>query len=148
VTLASSAASVTFSSIPATYRDLVLVMSGTTSVGATDVSLRFNSDTGSNYSRVVMYGLSGSAASTSSTNTSLFIGNNQTTSQFNVVASIMDYSAADKHKTVLSRSNQADGLVGAWAGRWANTAAITSVEARVAVTFVAGTTLSLYGVIA
>jgi hypothetical protein len=63
----------------------------------------------------------------------------------------MDYSATDKHKTVLSRNNVAGGGVDAFANRWANTAAITSVEVRVSTGgqfFATPTTLSLYGVIA
>jgi hypothetical protein len=54
-TLGATAASVTFSSIPATYRDLVLVYNGTTSANI-GVDVEFNGDTNSaNYSRVFMY---------------------------------------------------------------------------------------------
>lgn len=63
-TLSSSAASVTFSSIPSTYTDLEIRWS-VRSTNASDfenIIIEFNSDTGSNYSRTSLTG-SGSAAS-------------------------------------------------------------------------------------
>ena len=48
-TLTAVASSVTFSSIPSTYTDLVLVLQGSFD-SADDVRFRFNGDTGSNYS--------------------------------------------------------------------------------------------------
>jgi hypothetical protein len=62
---------------------------------------------------------------------------------------IMDYSATDKHKSTLSRSGQGNGWVFASSGRWANTAAITSLQIiEPSQTITSGTTLSLYGVVA
>jgi hypothetical protein len=52
VTLGSSAASVTFSSISQSYRDLVLVITATTSA-VDNAFIRFNSDSGSNYNIVI-----------------------------------------------------------------------------------------------
>jgi hypothetical protein len=46
VTLGTTAASVTFSSIPATYRDLIFVLSGLG--GSANITLRYNGDSGSN----------------------------------------------------------------------------------------------------
>ena len=51
-TLSSAVGSVTFSSIPAGYRDLVLVAEGLTSGATSNVRMQFNSDTGNNYSLV------------------------------------------------------------------------------------------------
>jgi hypothetical protein len=145
VTLGSSASSVTFSSIPATYRDLVLVYAGSTGSFANDLAARFNSDTGSNYSRVAMFNTSSNTA----TQTFLGIGNAQTGTLFNTIAQFMDYSATDKHKTALTRSNQTDGLVEARAGRWANTAAISSINVFLGSggNFNAGATFNLYGIV-
>jgi hypothetical protein len=59
----------------------------------------------------------------------------------------MDYSATDKHKTVLVRSNIPADTVAAHAVRWANTAAITTVGvAAISGTWSAGTTFALYGI--
>jgi hypothetical protein len=147
VTLGASASSVTFSSIPATYRDLILVASGTaTSNGA--LLLRYNGDTGSNYSRVGMAGNGSSAASFSGTDTSVGLTLWQTT-QGNIKIQVMDYSATDKHTTGLSNGGLAGAEAVAIAHRWANTAAVTSITIlHNSFQMAAGTTLSLYGVIA
>jgi hypothetical protein len=150
VTLGSTASSVTFSSIPATYRDLILVADCGVSSGAEAMAMRFNADTGSNYNYVVATG-NGSTTSSFAVSSTIFarLGSIYTGSN-NFVASVMDYSATDKHKTVIARGNSAANLVAMVASRWANTAAITSVTVLpdVANTFTAGSTFSLYGVIA
>jgi len=149
VTLSSSASSVTFSSIPATYRDLVLVANGSETSG-TSMSVRVNGDSGSNYSTVFMRGTNTDTAQSQSfaNETEGYVivaapGNN-----FTVNLSIMDYSATDKHKTMLSRSGYgAATLTEADANRWANTAAITSVQIiDNSGTFNSGCTFSLYGI--
>jgi hypothetical protein len=144
VTLGSSAASVTFSSIPATYRDLILVCEYT---NASNPLLRFNSDTGSNYSYVRMYGNGSSASSDNGSDTGFAIATGSATSGQTSIIQIMDYSATDKHKTVLIRNGLASTFVNASANRWANTAAITTVSFQVG-TYGAGSTFNLYGVIA
>jgi hypothetical protein len=153
VTLGSSAASVTFSSIPATYRDLILVSSIRSASGATitTVGFRLNGDTGSNYSYVFMQGTGSSTGSGSGTLTSGIAAQaeNSTLSSFAVsVANFMDYSATDKHKTVLTRANSPSANTQAWASRWANTAAVTSIVLVPDFSFVAGSTFNLYGVMA
>jgi hypothetical protein len=151
VTLGSTAATVTFSSIPATYRDLILVANYSISSGQSQIQL--NSDTGSNYSTVLMSGsTAGGAQSNSFTTTFFQIANlvgEPTTTRNLLTLQLMDYSATDKHKTGLIRSNNAEtgGAVQAQANRWANTAAITSFTIYNA-TFLTGSTFSLYGVIA
>jgi hypothetical protein len=150
VTLGSATASVVMSNIPATYRDLILVVDGTTSGTGVGVGLRFNADSGTNYAGVIMSG-SGSAAASSSNaaNNVADIAYFDNTSKMNAITQILDYSATDKHKTLLSRSNQAGTYVLAYASRWANTAAITSAQVlALTSSFASGTTLSLYGVIA
>jgi hypothetical protein len=150
VTLGSSAASVTFSSIPATYRDLIVVVNGG---GGDNVFLAINGDTtDANYSAVQMSG-SGSVADGGAVpsfynrilNNWGFMTNNLNT---NYIVQFMDYSATDKHKTYLSRSNNAANGMTALAGRRANTAAITSVGILSSASFLTGSTFALYGVIA
>jgi hypothetical protein len=151
VTLGGSDASVVFSAIPAVFKDLVLVINGNTT-GNADYGLRFNSDSGSNYSFVYMGGNGSSSASGSNSGETQVVLDAyfwRSSEVSTLVAQIMDYSATDKHKTVLSRNNVAGGGVDAFANRWANTAAITSVEVRVSTggqSFATGTTMNLYGV--
>ena len=137
-TLASSTATVTFSSIPSSYRDLVIVIDGSAaSAGAT--FLNFNADS-SNLSYVRMYGTGSSTGSDTSR-----IG--MWTAQSNIVFQIMDYSATDKHKTYLARANAAGNQVAALASRWASTSAITSILIDHSTSnFDASTTFSLYGI--
>lgn len=146
ITLGSSASSVTFSSISQDYRDLVLVINGTSQAGG-DVWYRFNSDSGSNYPYVNMYGTGTSTTSGSGTLNKGVLNYNNTTSIFNIIANIMDYSSTDKHKTVISRGNQADGFVMSYVTRWANTAAVTTLLVSLDGTnFLSGTSFALYGV--
>jgi hypothetical protein len=147
VTLSTATSSVTFSSIPNTYRDLIFIVSGQlVNNTATDTLLRVNGDSSSSYSRVYMY--SNGVVSGSDTTTS-FLPWYTRNNQGNSIGHLMDYSATDKHKTLLVRSNEptTDGL-SAQAQRWANTSAITSMTFSTSNNYAAGTTFSLYGVIA
>lgn len=145
-TLSSSAASVTFSSINQSYRDLVLIVDSSGFASSNNLLFRVNSDTGSNYSYVVMNGNGSSANSFSGTSTSGrcgFVG----TGNFNYILQFQDYSATDKHKPVLARCNDATARVSATANRWANTSAISSVTLITDTSnFPSGTTAYLYGV--
>lgn len=151
ITLSSAASSVTFSNIPTSVngvalRDLVLVIDGTASVGI-NVSIFFNNDnTTSNYPYVRMIG-NGSTTSSDTANPTV-IGDLQTTRGM-IKLSVMDYSATDKHKTLLSRFDNPSSVLGAIALRWANTNAITSLRVRDtanAATFSIGTTFALYAI--
>jgi hypothetical protein len=149
ITLGSSAASVTFSSISQSYRDLVLVVQAKNTTGGTGLRGRFNGDTGSNYSFVLMDGDGSSAASVAvSGQNVLSFGTNSTADNIQII-NVMDYSATDKHKTVLVRANGASSSVTAFADRWANTASITTFlifpESN---SFASGSTFALYGIAA
>ncbi len=153
VTLGSNAATVTFSNIPSTYRDLIIVINGTVNfAGADSTLIRFNGDNASNYSNVRMVGTgSGSGTSYADTASYAYIGVPTSSDRFAIVTQVMDYSATDKHKTLLSRHGQASGWVTAHAGRWASNTAINSVTLLAnasGVVFYSGTSFSLYGVIA
>jgi hypothetical protein len=147
ITLASTDSEIVFSSIPATYRDLVLVHVGATSA-EDQIRIRFNSDTGSNYSFVQMGGDSSGTFSTSGTLDGARISFGSTAINSTIVH-IMDYSASDKHTTLLSRANKGAGDVRAHAARWANTAVVTTVSFYpITGTFSVGTQVSLYGIAA
>ena len=149
-TLAGTASSVTFSSIPATYRDLVVVFIG---AGSTDLEgrIRLNSDTGSNYNYVRMSGSGSATTSTSATSqTSGFvsaIAKATSTGALQMTINIMDYSATDKHTTIISVANQSANGSEAFANRWANTAAVTSVQILTSTgNWAIGTTAAIYGI--
>ena len=155
ITLQQASSEVVFSGIPATYRDLIIVFDGQSTSTAQNTFIRLNGDTGSSYSSVLARGNGSNAASASTTTTGAwFIIGNQTLgqAQSNATGQIMDYSAIDKHKTILTRANNNNPTgpsVEMTASRWANTAAVTSVTIYVSsASFAAGSTFSLYGRIA
>ncbi len=145
VTLGSAASSVTFSSISQSYRDLVLVVNAGTGTNES-VNVRINSDSGSNYPFVAAIGNGSSTGSSATTLTQIQTnyGINGSTSH-NVILNFMDYSATDKHKTVLYRTNISDAGTTMGAVRWANTSVITTI-ALVNATYQAGSSFSLYGI--
>jgi hypothetical protein len=149
ITLGSADSEIVFSSIPATYRDLILIIAArSTDSSNSNLTVRYNSDTGSNYSWV-RAGSDGSPFSDSATNTYLPVGLG-TTSEANGIAifQIMDYSATDKHKTNLLRDNRGNiSYLGMRAGRWANTAAINTITINaLAGSIASGAIVSLYGI--
>jgi hypothetical protein len=153
VTLGSAASSVTFSSISQAYRDLVVVISGATS-GSTDaVVARFNGDTTSSaYAYVVMNGNGSSTSSFAGAENFMFLLGNpvyfSSSTLGNIVFNIFDYVTTDKHKSCLIRANNAATGTQAFATRWANTSAVTSVSliAGGGSNFLIGTTVALYGI--
>lgn len=146
VTLGSTASSVTFSSISQSYRDLIVITNGLCTVTGDESVAQYNGDTASNYSFVQMYGTGSSAASNSGNNT--FVGAGRcSTSGTSSILHIFDYSATNKHKTSLSRGDNGGTISSAQVGRWANTAAITSVKiTALSGVYSAGATFALYGI--
>jgi hypothetical protein len=153
VTLSSAQSSVTFSGIPQTYTDLVLVVNYTASSTNSVLGIQFNSDTGSNYSRTFMWG-NGSAGDTSRSTSATSIGSGYwqtgTGNQVQSVTNVMNYSNSTTNKTVLTRWNQVlgtDNSSTSSVGLWRNTAAITSINlVPSAGNFASGSTFNLYGV--
>lgn len=145
-TLSANTTTVSFSSISGSYRDLLLVMVLKATGANTDFNFRINGDSGSNYSYVHMYG-NGSTATTSAGTTSILASLGADITETTLICHFMDYSATDKHKPVMIRSDRAAAATFATANRWANTAAITSFSlATTANQFATGSTFALYGV--
>jgi hypothetical protein len=158
-TLGSAAATVTFSSIPSTYTDLVLVVTGIGATASTFPWIRFNSLSTSIYSDTSLAGDGSTASSTRRTAQSRgYIAENvemATTQVTNTIVNIMNYSNSTTYKTYLSRNNKASsgGYPGTEAivGMAQLTAAITSVTVGTAAggtdyNFATGSTFSLYGI--
>lgn len=146
-TLSSNSTSITFSSIPGSYTDLILIVKGIFASGSTnDTALQFNSDTGTNYSWIRLLG-NGSVASSGrqASDAQIDFGLMSSTNQTNSIAHIQNYSNTTSHKTVIGRGNSTE-YVSLNVGAWRNTAAITSITVRSAATFVTGTIFSLYGI--
>lgn len=150
VTLSSTASTVTFSGIPTGYKHLQIRYSLTAAAPA-DTTIRFNGDTGSNYSSHLLRG-SGTAAQAFS-----YTSQSAAYVQFNIgyntsvaVIDVLDYGNSNKNKTIRSLAgfdNNGNGNIDLWSGAWYNTNAITSlVLTAVTTTFSVNSTFALYGV--
>lgn len=153
-TLASVVSSVTFSSIPATYTDLILITSTTNNSGTSpsNITFQFNSDTATNYSTTVLTG-SGSAAASGRANNDTVIYSNWLGGGTNgeivtSISHIMNYANTTTFKTVLSRFNNASAEVVATVGLWRKTPeAINSITILSGVReYKIGSTFTLYGI--
>ena len=152
-TLASSASSVTFSSIDQSYGDLVLVLEFEHDTTNTTATVQFNNDTGNNYTYVYMFG-DGSDGSGNSSGSFFFLPqfNSKSNEPVLAVLQIMDYSATDKHKTILNREGSTRDFnnnrqTSAFAGRYASTSGITSIQIDMrSGNLNSGSTFSLYGI--
>jgi hypothetical protein len=152
VTLGSATSSITFSSIPNTYRDLICVF---VAKGSTTLQgrIRLNGDTGNNYNfqRVSGNGSTGTSGGGSNTTPGSLsvIAQATTTSALQMNINIMDYSATNKHKTILSQAGNAVNGAEIFVNRWVNTAAVTSVTILTSSgNWAIGTTAALYGIVA
>ena len=146
-TLGSAVNSYTFSSIPSTYTDLVLVLSNTTSANIAFFA-RYNGDSGTNYSYTSLLGDGSTATSGRESNQPyLRIGNGNTTFG-NTILQIQNYSNTSVHKTSVDRNNLITDAAFAIVGLWRSTSAINSIQifTNSAVTFGVGSTFTLYGI--
>jgi hypothetical protein len=152
ITMGSAAASVTFSSISQSFRDLILVFDGKSTATA-DLAFQVNG-ANTNYNYVHMTGTGSAASSSSRTNGDYIIPSygvisSVSANQTNCIINFMDYSVTDKHKTMLLRTSDSSQAVSAEAARWASTSAITSIACyALGTTFQSGSTFALYGVLA
>lgn len=144
-TLGSATNSFTFSSIPSTYTDLILVVNG--SATGTGGRFRINGDTGTNYSYRRLYGNGSVAASDGNSNQDYAYGSDISTSFCVNIYNFMDYSNTTTYKTIITRANPSNSMVACTVNLWRSTAAITSIEINTGgVNMNIGSTLTLYGI--
>lgn len=152
-TLATAVADVNFTSIPQTYTDLVLVITGT-SASSFNAGFRLNSDNGSNYSYTDIRSNGTTALSTrTSGNTFGYfqtVGRFDTGSMFIGTFNFMNYSNTTTFKTMIGRA----GNMGTTSGTdlivnlWRSTSAITSINilSETGANYSIGCTFTLYGI--
>lgn len=155
---AGGASSVTFSSIPQTYTHLQIrgISRLTNVVANTDVTVRFNSDSASNYSFHSLYGNGSSVLSVGGANESQMypmftVGTSVTSNVFAVgVTDILDYTNTNKFKTVRSLSGydaNGSGYVNINSGNWRSTSAVSTITiTSYSNTFAQYSSFALYGV--
>lgn len=152
-TTLGSAGQITFSSIPATYTDLRIVLVSKSVANGANVQFRFNGDTGTNYSFNYLRG-DGAAISYGEANKTFgyFSDDSSSTNPNLGTLDIFSY-AGSTYKTSLAtyqNDNNGSGNVYRTVGLWRSTSAITSVSlspSNFGNNFQAGTTATLYGIL-
>jgi len=147
-TLGSAAADVTFSSISSAYTDLFLAIN-CGAAGVTDMGIRFNSDTGSNYSLTYIRGTGSAASSGRASNATVMrVGNIYTALDTTALIQINNYSNTTTYKTALTRIGQASGYTVASVGLCRSTSAISTILINGDGTNLStGSTFTLYGIL-
>jgi hypothetical protein len=140
--------SITFSSIPATYKHLQIRLFTKNSSDNGTVGMRYNSDSGANYSFHDLYGTGAAAGALGATSqTNVFASLTGSTQAAVSIIDILDYADTNKFKTNRSMIGvDYNGSGYAWfsSGNWRNTAAINSIVLNA--TFTQYTSAALYGI--
>jgi hypothetical protein len=147
-TLSSATDTLTFSSISSNYTDLILTTNCRMAAGTNAYYVRFNSDTGGNYSFTLINSSGSSATSFGSVSgNQMMVGVGETTVQSSVVH-INNYSNATTYKPVFSQVANSGGYARLIVGSWLNINAINSVTVLVlgGATFSIGSSFTLYGI--
>lgn len=156
----STTQTVTFSSIPSTYTDLIVIINAgyTNNVGDDQFHMRINGDTGSNYSNTVLYGTGSAAGSYRDSNfTYMNMGrasrNDIATA---VIVNLQNYANTTTNKSVLFTMRTADSSyaganvpITSGAGLWRSTSAINSITFSNYYNtnyYRSGSTFTLYGI--
>ena len=155
-TLGTATGTVTFSSIPQTYTDLIIVSSqlyvstggdryATFQVGNGSV------DTGSNYSWTYLDSYPGTPSSGRTANSTYglhsYTSSIPTTTAMICNMHIQNYSNTTTNKTTLHRFNASTAITGAYVNLWRSTAAINIITITAnGANFATGSTFTLYGI--
>jgi hypothetical protein len=159
VTAAGGEASLSFTSIPSTYKHLQMrFFAKDTNAGTSQDALRIrlNSDSGTNYTEHSLRGTGTSAVAGGVTGRNELridscITQDGSTNIFGAgVMDLIDYASTTKNKTMRGFAGQdknGAGIVTLSSGLWLNTAAVTAIQVLPeSGNFAAGTVFSLYGI--
>lgn len=149
---------ITFTSIPSTYKHLqIRWLAKNTSTGSYNL-LRFNSDSGSNYADHYVYGQGSNpalaGADTTQTSINLYgslIGSSPADIYAAHIVDILDYTSANKNKTVRAfggQDNNGAGVIFLSSGLWMNSSTAISSLTITANTgnFTTASQFALYGI--
>lgn len=150
-TLGSNQGSVTLSSIPSTYTDIILVMSLSTN-GAANMQIQFNGSSAANYSDTYISGDGTSATSGRHSNVTnaycgYFPAADATVSD---IISIQNYANTTTYKTAMVDFKNGGTQVIQYINLWRSTAAISSITVSLdsGMSFKTNSSFTLYGIAA
>lgn len=153
-TLTSAQASITFSDIPGTFTDLVLVSRYGLSADADSQVYVNGVSTGTSYSETFLRGNGSTASSGRRSNQPYWLHGLAavtvpTTLTSVVTHQFLDYSNTTTNKTLITRINDAGAQVAARVGLYTSTSAITSITiAGISANLLSGSTFRLFGITA
>lgn len=148
--------SFTFSSIPSTYTDLVVIVGSVKLTTDTDsIALYFNNDTASNYSYCYITDRPTGPATGRGANVSGSVNwinsyASSSTVPGQYIINIFDYKNTTTYKTALTRITNTNQGTELFINCWRSTSAINRIDLKVQGTdnFLTGTTVTLYGILA
>lgn len=154
-----SSGTITFSSIPSTYKSLQLRGIGLQTSGTNDLRIRFNGDTGTNYSWHTLAGYNAAVTASGATTQSYMLACIESGSRAGMSATyptvfitdIVDYASTSKNKTIKTFGGyDPNGLgeIDLNSGLWQSTAAINSITVYMsgAGSFTTTSQIALYGI--
>lgn len=159
-TVTVAAASITFSSIPSTYKHLqirAIARDTSASSGSTGYALRLNADGGSNYTWHRLYGNGSTVTAAGATSQSYLnvdassLGGSSLSSDFAAsIINIQDYASTTNNKTARMFAGadlNGSGVVSLSSSAWLSTSAVNSITIYAAqIAFAIGSTFALYGI--
>ena len=147
-----SSGTITFSSIPSTYKHLQIRCISNDGLGYT-ITMNFNNDSGTNYAWHVLKGTGSGvvADGIGSVNSMRIVQENGSISNnFAVyIIDILDYASTSKAKTARvfnGRDQNGSGEVELRSGLWTSTDAINRVDISIGGNFINRSTFALYGI--
>jgi len=142
----TTASTIDFTSIPATYTDLVVVVRGKAVGGTSNVKMRFNGDTASNYSNIRFLAYGSAANSEAQTNQTSAAFGDWGTIEGAAIINIFSY-ANGQYKNYTSRSVEPD-YTSMYTGQWRSASAINQITLSYTPSsnFAVGTTATIYGI--
>jgi hypothetical protein len=151
-TLGSAQSTVTFSSIPSTYTDLILISNNLSATNQNALSVKVGNgsvDSGTNYSVTFLYttGSPPAVSGRGSNNTFMLVG--RSTSDWGIgITQFMNYANTSVNKTVLSRGSSANAIDITYVNLWRSSVAINimTIGTEVGGNISANSTFTLYGI--
>lgn len=147
------ASSITFSSIPSTYKHLQIRGISYNTAGQNNLGINFNGDGGANYTYHALRGDGSSAVAAAGTGVNygyLQYDNNTGGTFASRIVDILDYTSTNKNKTVRTLGGwdaNGSGIVFLQSNLWTNTAAISSISLSYnAGNFAEYSSFALYGI--
>jgi hypothetical protein len=151
-TVNNTTTSYTFSSIPSTYTDLIVIMD-LKATASSSLTFRANADSGANYWSLAQYVSGTTITNTRYTSQTIgylnYNGMSFSSGQWQTVKfNLFNYNSTNMWKPFLCESSSFQWATETTSGQWRSTAAITSVSIFAGAYFDTGSTFTLYGITA